>query len=243
MTSSGRNSRSRGRILSLEGGAECLAAVAGAQRRVDDGVVLAALADRAGAGKQRHLVRRAIHHRFVGPENLLRAVAVMHVEIDDRGAGDAVLLLRIARGDGGIVEQAKAHRPRGLGVMAGRARGDEGVCRLLRQHLVDREDGAADRAQRRLERAGRHRGVGVEPHHALFGRGVAQLDDVVHRMAQRDGLDGAIGACSRASCWNFSASSACSTARSRSGRSGWPAGVRCSRQAGWLIRSVDIGQM
>ena len=190
MTSSGRNSRSRGRILIFESGAERFAAVAGAQRRVDHGVVRAGLDDRARAGKQRHLVGRAIHHRFVGPENLLRAVAVMHVEIDDRGTRDAVLLLRVARRDGDVVEQAKAHRPRGLGVMAGRARGDEGVGRLLGQHLVDGEDGAADRAQRRFERAGRHRGVGVEPHHAFLGRGFAQLDDVVHRMAQRDGLDG-----------------------------------------------------
>ena len=49
---------------------------------------------------------------------------------------------------------------------------------------------------------------------------------------------GARGASTRASIWNFSASSAASTARSRSGRSGWPAGVKCSRQAGWLMRSV-----
>ena len=96
----------------------------------------------------------------------------MHVEIDDRGAGDAVAVLRMARGDGGIVEEAKAHRPRGLGVMAGRARGDEGIGGFFRHNLVDRVHGAADRAQRRLETAGRHRGIGVELHHALL-RGVA----------------------------------------------------------------------
>ena len=152
--SSGRKSRSRGRMPLFEGGAERLAAVAGPQRRVDDGVVLAGLADRAGAGKERHLVGRAIHHRLVGPENLLRAVAVMHVEIDDRRAGDAVVILRIARGDGGVVEQTKAHRPRGLGMVAGRPRGDEGIGGFFRQHLVDRIDGAADRAQGRFETAG-----------------------------------------------------------------------------------------
>jgi hypothetical protein len=37
---------------------------------------------------------------------------------------------------------------------------------------------------------------------------------------------------------NFSCSSTCSIARSRSGRSGWPGGVRCSRQAEWVMRSV-----
>ena len=92
----------------------------------------------------------------------------MHVEIDDRGALDAVLSLRMARGDRRVVEQAEAHRPRGLGVVAGRAGGDEGVGGLAGHHLVDRVHGAAGRAQRRLEAARRHRGVGVEPHHALL---------------------------------------------------------------------------
>src|SRR5215510_4595243 len=43
------------------------------------------------------------------PEDVLRAVAVMHVEIDDGGALGGHLL-RVARGDGGVVEQAKSHR-------------------------------------------------------------------------------------------------------------------------------------
>ena len=70
----------------FERGAEFCSAVFGGERRVDDGVVLAALAAGAGAGKQRHLVRRAIHHALVGPENILGAVAVMDVEVDDRRA-------------------------------------------------------------------------------------------------------------------------------------------------------------
>ena len=42
-----------------------------------------------------------------------------------------------------------------------------------------------------------------------LGRGVADRLDVVHRMAERDGLERrARGACSRASVWNFSCSSA-----------------------------------
>ena len=100
--------------------------------------------------------------RLVGPEDVLRAVAVMHVEIDDGRALEPVALLRVARRDRGVVEQAEAHRPRRLGVVAGRAHGDEGVRRLLVHHLVDREHGAADAAQRRLEAAGRHRSVGVD---------------------------------------------------------------------------------
>src|SRR5262245_37549358 len=53
----------------------------------------------------------------------------------------------------------------------------------------------------------------------------------------------AAGASTRASVWNFSCSSTRSMARNRSGRSGWPAGVRWLRQAGWVISSVVIGSL
>ncbi len=65
--------------------AERLAGVAFAQRRVPD-VADAGLVERAGAGKQRHLVRRAVEQILVVPEDVLRAVAVVDVEVDD---GDA----------------------------------------------------------------------------------------------------------------------------------------------------------
>src|SRR6266545_6504072 len=50
----------------------------------------------------------------------------------------------------------------------------------------------------------------------------------------------AAGAWTRASIWKRSCSSARSIARRRSGRSGWPAAVRCSRHAEWVMRRVDI---
>ena len=113
----------------------------------------------------------------------------MHVEIDDRRALDLVAVLRVARRDRRVVEQAEAHRPRHLGVMAGRANGDKGIGRLLVHHLVDRAHGAADAAQGRLEAARRHRRVGIEPHHAVRRRGVADRLDVIHRMRERDDLE------------------------------------------------------
>ncbi len=113
----------------------------------------------------------------------------MDVEIDDRRALGAVLALRMARRDRRIVEQAEAHRPRGLGVMAGRADRDEGVGGLAGHHLVDRMHRAAGAAQRRLEAAGRHRGVGIDLHQALLRRGLLHGGDVVHRMAERDGVE------------------------------------------------------
>src|SRR5262249_17692099 len=173
----------------LEGGAKLVAAIAGAQRRVDDGVVLSAFAHRAGAGVERHLMGRAVHHGGVGPEYVLRAIAVVHVEVDDGGALDAVLFLGVTGGDGGVVVEAKSHRARGLGVVAGGARGDEGVCGRAGHHLVDRVHGAAGGAQGGFEASGRHRRVGIEPEQALFRARVADGGHILHGVAKRDGLE------------------------------------------------------
>src|SRR5262245_20334662 len=132
---------------------------------------------------------RAVHHAAVGPEDVLRAVAVVHVEVDDRGALDAVLSLGVTGGDGGVVEEAKSHRARGLGVVAGGARGDEGVCSLAGHHLVDRVHGAAGRAQGVLKAAGWYRRVSIEPKQALFRARVADGSHILHGVAKRDGLE------------------------------------------------------
>ncbi len=100
--------------------AERVAAVAGAQRGVDDLVVLAGLAERAGAGIERHLVGRGVHDGRIAPEDVLGAVAVVDVEIDDGDALDAMGRLGVPGGDRRVVEEAEAHRRRRLGVVAGR---------------------------------------------------------------------------------------------------------------------------
>ena len=89
---------------------------------------------------------------------------------------------RMTRRNCGIVEQAKAHRPRGLGMMTGRPGGDKGIDGLFRQHLVDRMNGAARGTQRRFEGAGRHRSIGVELHQTFGRRRIAELRDVIHRV-------------------------------------------------------------
>ena len=76
--------------------AEGFAAVARPERRIDDLVMLAALADRSGAGIVRHLMGGSVHDGRIVPEDVLRAVAVMDVEIDDRDPLGAVRGLRRA---------------------------------------------------------------------------------------------------------------------------------------------------
>ena len=163
-----------------------LAAVAGPQGRVDDLVVLATLSNRAGAGIVRHLMGRGVDHGRIVPKNVLGAVAVMDVEIHDCDALGAVRFLRVPRGDGGVVEEAEAHRGRDLGVMSGRAGRDEGVASLAAHHLVDREDRAARGAKRGLERARRHGGVLVERRATVFWRSRSDRVDVLLRMDASD---------------------------------------------------------
>ena len=100
---------------------------------------------------------------------MLRAIAVVHIEIHHRHALGPVRGLRMARGDGGAVEKAEAHGNRALGMVAGRAHGDKGVMRLARHHRIHGGDRAASGAQRRLPGAGRHGRVSVKPDQPLGG--------------------------------------------------------------------------
>ena len=64
-------------------------------------------------------MQRYEQDRVVLLEDLLRSVAVMHVEVDDRDASDAVRLQR-ACSDRDVVEDAETHRTFAEGVMARR---------------------------------------------------------------------------------------------------------------------------
>ena len=78
-----------------------------------------------------------------------------------------MLLLRMAGGDRGGVEQAKAHRLRRLRMVAGRAHGAKGVLRLA-LHDHSRQRGARRRSpHRRLPRTGRDGGVHVDARQAF----------------------------------------------------------------------------
>src|SRR6478735_1532736 len=142
----------------LEGFAEFGAGVAGRKRRVEN-VADTGLAHGTGARKQRHLMGRRVEHARIGVEDFLRAVAVMHVEIDDGDPLQPVVALRVTRADADVVEQAEPHRPFGFGVVGRRAARDEGVLHFSIEDLVDRLQRAADAAQHDLPRRGLHHGV------------------------------------------------------------------------------------
>ena len=78
-------------------------------------------------------------------EDLVRAVPVVDIPIDDRDPREAVRALGVARGDGDVVEDAEAHPAIGRGMMAGWAHQRVGVLDRPRQGRIDRRDRPARR--------------------------------------------------------------------------------------------------
>ena len=63
------------------------------------------------------LERRDHQHARVAGEDLLGAVAVVDVEVDDRDALEAVRGERVRRADGDVVEETEPHRAIALGMV------------------------------------------------------------------------------------------------------------------------------
>ena len=106
------------------------------------------------------LVERDEQHRGVLVEHPLGAVPVVHVVVDDRDPVEA-RRPRGRRRHRHAVEQAEAHRPVRLGVMARRPHQGHGRGAVGEGGLDGGDDGAG-RQQRHLVRGVRRVGVGVE---------------------------------------------------------------------------------
>ena len=155
----------------VENARVALIADAGAQRHVADGALSLPRADLppvAAAGIVGVLVRGEEEHRRIAPEGVLRAVAVVHVEIHDEHPLHAALGLGVAGGDGHVVEDAEAHAAAGDGVVARRPHQVETIRRLPLQHGVHQVHQAAGRQQRRVVGARGNVGVRVEVAAAPF---------------------------------------------------------------------------
>ena len=134
-------------------------------------------------GIERVLVRRDVEHAAVVPERVLRAVAVVHVEVDDRDALEAVRRARVCRRDGDVVEQAEAHRLHRRRVMAGRPHEAVRRCHVAAHHGIDRVQRAADDVRRDVVRTRRDQRVRIDPAAALLACSPHGIDvaRVVHQ--------------------------------------------------------------
>jgi len=72
-------------------------------------VANAAIGGSAGAGIKRRLVAAAEEHGGIGGENVLGAVAVVYVPIEDQHPRQAMGHLQMAGGNGDVVVDAEAH--------------------------------------------------------------------------------------------------------------------------------------
>ncbi|MNV35487.1 hypothetical protein D3C71_1269350 [compost metagenome] len=155
--------------------AEAEATTARRQQDVAD-VADAALAHAARVREQPGLVGAVVGHLGVGLEDRLGAIAVVHVEIDDGDALQAIFVTRIGGSDGHVVEQAEAHRGAGGGVVAGRAHRAEGDRVFAEHHRIHRGHTGAGRMQGGAGRAGRGHGVHVDQAQRLGLRLEHQVD-------------------------------------------------------------------
>ena len=133
------------------------------------------------------LERRDHQHPRIGGEDVLGAVAVMDIEIDDGHALDAVSGHRVRGADRDVVEEAEAHRAVALGMMTGRANRAERGAALAGYDEVRREHDGARGMTGRGQRMRVHRRVGIEKMES--GRWALGLDrgDVIVTVDPGDG--------------------------------------------------------
>ena len=162
----------------------------------------------------------------------LRAVAVMVVEVEHDDALALALRVR-ARGDRGVVEHAKAHAARRLGVVTGRAHEREGAAPPVDRRF-QRDERRADGARRAFVRTGVDRRVAGDQIGTSPGSSASHVRRTSSMYAA--GCTRAIssGRATRVSTRSPSIPRRCSSAattRTRSGISGCGTPLRCAVRA------------
>jgi hypothetical protein len=92
-------------------------------------------------------VRAQVQHTRIVFEDRLRAIAVMHVEINDRHPRQSVHVDAMQRCDGDTVEQAEPHRRITCRMVSGWAHGAERTRGFPGQHGIHRRDRGTGGAQ------------------------------------------------------------------------------------------------
>ena len=244
ISSSGAKASSAGRPCPPRPGGTAALPVPGRSGMLTHVVGDAALGGGAGAGVAGRLVAAGVEQVGVALEDVLGAVAVVHVEIDH---GDA-LAAPSGRGRAWAAMAAPLNRQKpmaraALGVVARRAHGGEGGARPALHHRVDRRDGAAGGAQDAglalpwLIRC-RRRGRRPRPRPGWIGE---DRLDVVGGMRELELRRRWPRAPPRAAAARSPGAPApAAPRRSRSGHSGWCGPVSWPRQAGWVNSATGI---
>jgi hypothetical protein len=108
------------------------------------------------------------HARLIA-KNILGAVAVVNVKIDNGDALEPVLAQGMGGTDGDIIKDAKSHCAIALGVMPGRANAAKGGIYVSRHHQIYAVYNCTGRTQCRVHGMRIHGGVAIEPYASLLG--------------------------------------------------------------------------
>src|SRR4051794_19430370 len=100
-------------------------------------------------------MERHVQNVGVLPEHFLGAVAMVYVPIDNQDALDS-LSARMGGGDRDVVQQAKAHRLIGTGMMPRWPEQSHAAFERAREQPIDECDRSAGRASGRVDRATRN---------------------------------------------------------------------------------------
>ena len=88
------------------------------------------------------------HDPIIARKYILRAIAMVHVEIDDRDAFKPVDNKGMSSTDGNVVEETEPHRLPAAGMMSRRPHVAKGIVSLAANHHVRRPDHRAGCMQR-----------------------------------------------------------------------------------------------
>jgi hypothetical protein len=119
------------------------------------------------------------------PQDVLRAIAVMNVEIEHPDARQSVTLKRMERGEGRVAIDAKTHCACARRVMPGRAGRDKGVTALAREHQIDTLQRSPGTEQTCAARAGRNMGVLVKIDMRLAREDLIEGHEIARIVAQK----------------------------------------------------------
>ena len=128
-------------------------------------------------------------HRRIPLDDRLGPVAVVHVPIHDEHLAPPEVL-RVARGERDVIEEAKPHGPIRQGVVAGRPRHAEGRPSVPHDPALHGREGHTGGSECRLPAAGPEHGVRIQGAAAprrqrLEGVEVAGLVHALQRLARR----------------------------------------------------------
>jgi hypothetical protein len=123
-------------------------------------------------------------HRGIREEDVLRAIAVVNIPIDDEDAFQTMDRAGVRRGQSDVVEQAKAHAMGGRGMMAGGPHQAQRRPVATAQDSVHGRDTGTGRGEGHLERVGRDDGVRIKQSAPMLGDLAGALDNPPFMNAQ-----------------------------------------------------------